>query len=128
MTLWTIYKVNKYWKARAVIKGIWPKNRFYLSIWRRIIFYHVFLIMLPDTNKIDTLLLCHRLHKLIAGIKVGDSSLTISIGMSICNEPYHSSIYLFKRIMRYTKRKRGGKIEPKFIWTIVEHINAWAKS
>jgi diguanylate cyclase (GGDEF)-like protein len=43
--------------------------------------------MLPDTNKIDTLLLCHRLHKLIAGIKVGDSSLTISIGMSICNEP-----------------------------------------
>jgi len=45
-----------------------------------------FLIMLPDTNKSDTLLLCRRLHKLIAEIKVGDSSLTVSIGMSICDE------------------------------------------
>ncbi|MBA6288568.1 diguanylate cyclase [Colwellia sp. MB3u-4] len=45
-----------------------------------------FLIMLPDTNKSDTLLLCSKLHKLIAEIKVGDSSLTVSIGMSICDE------------------------------------------
>ncbi|TWX63102.1 diguanylate cyclase [Colwellia sp. C1TZA3] len=45
-----------------------------------------FLIMLPDTNKSDTLLLCHRLHKLIAEIKVGNSSLTVSIGLSICDK------------------------------------------
>ena len=45
-----------------------------------------FLIMLPDTNKSDTLLLCNRLHKLIAEIKVGNSSLTVSIGVSICDE------------------------------------------
>jgi diguanylate cyclase (GGDEF)-like protein len=45
-----------------------------------------FLIMLPDTNKSDTLLLCSRLHKLIAEIKTGDSSLTVSIGVSISHE------------------------------------------
>jgi diguanylate cyclase (GGDEF)-like protein/PAS domain S-box-containing protein len=45
-----------------------------------------FLIMLPDTNKSDTLLLCNRLHTLIAEIKVGDSSLNVSIGVSFCDE------------------------------------------
>jgi diguanylate cyclase (GGDEF)-like protein len=43
--------------------------------------------MLPDTKKSDSLLLCRRLDKLIAEIKVGDSSLTVSIGMSTCDEP-----------------------------------------
>jgi diguanylate cyclase (GGDEF)-like protein len=45
-----------------------------------------FLIMLPDISKSDTLLLCGKLHKLIAKIKVGDSSLTVSMGLSICEE------------------------------------------
>ena len=45
-----------------------------------------FLIMLPGTNKSDILLFCKRLHKLIAQIKVSDSSLTVSIGGSICHD------------------------------------------
>lgn len=39
-----------------------------------------FLIMLPDTNKKDTLLFCNRLHQLIKEIKVGERALTVSIG------------------------------------------------
>jgi diguanylate cyclase (GGDEF)-like protein len=67
-----------------------------------------FLIMLPDTNKSDTLLLCHRLHKLIADIKVGDSSLTVSIGMSIFDEPI-SFIDLFTQADNavYKEKSRG---------------------
>ena len=67
-----------------------------------------FLIMLPDTNKSDTLLLCRRLHKLIAEIKVGDSSLTVSIGVSICDEPI-SFIDLFTQADNavYKAKSRG---------------------
>ena len=42
-----------------------------------------FLIMLPDTNKADTLLFCQRLHLLIAEIKVGNRPVTASIGASL---------------------------------------------
>jgi diguanylate cyclase (GGDEF)-like protein len=42
-----------------------------------------FLIMLPDTDKTDTLLFCQRLHKLIAEIKVDNTPLRVSIGVSI---------------------------------------------
>ena len=42
-----------------------------------------FLIMLPDTNKADTLLFCKRLHKLVATIKVDNTPLKVSIGASI---------------------------------------------
>ena len=42
-----------------------------------------FLIMLPDTNKIETLLFCKRLHELIAKIKVDNTSIQVSIGVSI---------------------------------------------
>ncbi len=45
-----------------------------------------FLIMLPDTNQNDTLLFCKRLHKLIANISVGDAPMTISIGVSFCDD------------------------------------------
>lgn len=45
-----------------------------------------FLMMLPDTGKTDALILCQRLHELIANIKVDNSSLTVSIGASICND------------------------------------------
>lgn len=45
-----------------------------------------FLIMLPDTNKTDTLLFCKRLHELIAKIKVGNHPIHVSIGASICND------------------------------------------
>jgi diguanylate cyclase (GGDEF)-like protein len=45
-----------------------------------------FLIMLPDTNNIDALLFCERLHALIAQIKVGDGLLTVSIGASVSND------------------------------------------
>jgi len=67
-----------------------------------------FLIMLPATTKSDTLLLCLRLHKLIAEIKVGDSSLTVSIGVSICDEPI-SFIDLFTQADNavYQAKARG---------------------
>ncbi|WP_076921771.1 diguanylate cyclase [Pseudoalteromonas sp. SK20] len=42
-----------------------------------------FLIMLPDTNKADTLLFCQRLHLLIAETKVGNRPVTASIGASL---------------------------------------------
>lgn len=42
-----------------------------------------FLIMLPGTNKSDTLLFCQRLHQLITNITVADISLKVSIGVSI---------------------------------------------
>ncbi|WP_137227098.1 diguanylate cyclase [Shewanella sp. MEBiC00475] len=45
-----------------------------------------FLIMLPDTNKHDTLIFCKRLHQLISEIEVGGSILTVSIGVSIGTE------------------------------------------
>ncbi len=45
-----------------------------------------FLLMLPDTSKTDTLLFCQRLHKLITQIKVGDSTLKASIGVSISTD------------------------------------------
>ncbi len=45
-----------------------------------------FLLMLPDTSKSDTLLFCQRLHKLIKQIKVGDSTLKASIGVSISTD------------------------------------------
>ncbi len=45
-----------------------------------------FLLMLPDTSKSDTLLFCQRLHKLIKQIKVGDSALKASIGVSISTD------------------------------------------
>jgi diguanylate cyclase (GGDEF)-like protein len=45
-----------------------------------------FLIMLPDTDKTDTLLFCKRLHESIAKIKVNNSPLTVSIGASVCYE------------------------------------------
>lgn len=45
-----------------------------------------FLIMLPDTKKTNALLVCKKLHKLINQIKVDGSSLTVSIGLSICDD------------------------------------------
>ena len=45
-----------------------------------------FLIMLPDTNKADTLLFCERLHEIIAQIKVDNNPLQVSIGVSICDD------------------------------------------
>ena len=42
-----------------------------------------FLIMVPDTNKADTLSFCQRLHLLIAEIKVGNRPVTASIGASL---------------------------------------------
>ena len=42
-----------------------------------------FLIMMPDTNKADTLSFCQRLHLLIAEIKVGNRPVTASIGASL---------------------------------------------
>ena len=45
-----------------------------------------FLLMLPDTNKGDTLLFCQRLHNLITQIKVGDNNLKVSIGVSISTD------------------------------------------
>ena len=42
-----------------------------------------FLIMVPDTNKADTLSFCQRLHLLIAEIKVGNRPVTASIGVSL---------------------------------------------
>jgi diguanylate cyclase (GGDEF)-like protein len=42
-----------------------------------------FLILLPDSNKSETLLFCQRLQDVITQIKVGDSALTVSIGASI---------------------------------------------
>lgn len=45
-----------------------------------------FLILLPDTNKSDTLLFCNRLQDSISQIKVGDDVLTVSIGVSICDD------------------------------------------
>jgi diguanylate cyclase (GGDEF)-like protein len=45
-----------------------------------------FLIMLPDTNKKDTLLFCKRLHEIIAQIKVDSNPLQVSIGVSICDD------------------------------------------
>lgn len=45
-----------------------------------------FLIMLPDTSKLDTLIFCKRLHQLISKIEVDGSILTVSIGVSIATE------------------------------------------
>jgi diguanylate cyclase (GGDEF)-like protein len=45
-----------------------------------------FLIMLPDTDKVNVLLFCERLHQLIANIKVDNKPLTVSIGASICDD------------------------------------------
>jgi diguanylate cyclase (GGDEF)-like protein len=45
-----------------------------------------FLILLPDSNKSDTLLFCNRLQDSITQIKVGDGVLTVSIGVSICDD------------------------------------------
>ncbi|TWX46208.1 diguanylate cyclase [Colwellia hornerae] len=42
-----------------------------------------FLILLPDTDKTDTLLFCQRLHQLIATVMVDNKPLTVSIGVSI---------------------------------------------
>ncbi|WP_372862014.1 GGDEF domain-containing protein [Pseudoalteromonas sp.] len=42
-----------------------------------------FLIMLPDTNSADTLIFCQRLHQLITAIKIGNSRLSVSIGVSM---------------------------------------------
>jgi diguanylate cyclase (GGDEF)-like protein len=45
-----------------------------------------FLIMLPDTNKTETLLFCKRLHQSIANIKVDNSPLQVSIGVSVSDD------------------------------------------
>lgn len=45
-----------------------------------------FLIMLPDTDKTDTLLFCRKLHELISNIKVDNNPIRVSIGVSICND------------------------------------------
>ncbi|KKK83902.1 hypothetical protein LCGC14_2788750, partial [marine sediment metagenome] len=45
-----------------------------------------FLIMLPDTNQENTLLFCQKLHALVATIKVENTPITISIGVSIADE------------------------------------------
>lgn len=45
-----------------------------------------FLLMLPDTSKSDTLLLCQRLHNLIAQVKIGNNKLKASIGVSISTD------------------------------------------
>lgn len=42
-----------------------------------------FLIMLPDTSKTDTLLLCRKLHQLIANIKVDNNPIEVCIGVSV---------------------------------------------
>lgn len=55
-----------------------------------------FLIMLPDTNKTDTLLFCQRLHQLIAEVKVAERALTVSIGASI-SDSNSSFTELFSR-------------------------------
>lgn len=45
-----------------------------------------FLIMLPDINQENTLLFCQKLHALVATIKVENTPITISIGVSIADE------------------------------------------
>lgn len=68
-----------------------------------------FLIMLPDTNKNDTLLLCQRLHALIANIKVDDSSLTVSIGGSVCDDKISFTDLFFQADSAVYKAKALGR-------------------
>ncbi|MGB2739182.1 MAG: diguanylate cyclase [Cognaticolwellia sp.] len=68
-----------------------------------------FLIMLQDTNRSDMLVLCDRLHKLIAKINVGDKGLTVSIGASISAEKISFIDLFFQADTAVYKAKELGR-------------------
>lgn len=67
-----------------------------------------FLILLPNINQQDTLLVCQRLHQLIATIKVGDSTIKVSIGATISiPESNFKTLYTEVDSALYKAKKSG---------------------
>jgi len=68
-----------------------------------------FLILLPNINQQDALLVCQRLHQLIATIKVGDAYIKVSIGVTI-SIPESNFITLYTEVDRALyKAKESGR-------------------